>query len=85
MDEGLQVVLIMTEPAAIAKQFAKQQDLPFPVLIDAHETVSRQFEVDSLPVTAVLDKQGRAAGIARGYSEGLFSQVETLTAQLLKE
>ncbi len=77
--------MITNEPAAKAQQFAKAHDLPFPILIDAHGTVSGQFEVEDIPVTAVLDKQGRLAGLAGGYSEGLFSQVETLAAQLLRE
>jgi peroxiredoxin len=83
--QGLQMALITNEDAATAQRFAKQQSLPFPVLIDTYGTVSRQFEVESIPVTVALDKQGRAAGIARGYSENLFSQIETLTAHLLRE
>jgi peroxiredoxin len=83
--EGLQVVLITNEDAAMARRYEKEQALPFPVLIDANGSVAGQFQVENLPVTVALDKQGRAAGMAQGYSEGLFSQIEMLTAQLLKE
>ncbi len=82
---GLQMVYITNEDAATAERFAKAQSLPFPVLIDADQTAASQFQADSIPTTVVLDKQGRAAGAARGYSEDLFDQIETLSGQLVRE
>ena len=68
-----------------ARRFAKEKALPFPVLIDAQGAVSLQFQAGSIPTTVVLDKQGRAAAMASGYSPDLFHQIETVTAQLVKE
>jgi cytochrome c biogenesis protein CcmG/thiol:disulfide interchange protein DsbE len=82
---GLQVVAITTEDAAAARAFAKQQGVPFPILIDANGTVSKQYRVASIPVTVLLDKQGRAAGMAEGYSQQSFEEVASLAEQLLKE
>jgi peroxiredoxin len=84
--DGLQVVGITVEDAATVKRFAKQMDVPYPLLIDADNSVSQLYNVDSIPVTVALDKQGRAAGLMpAGYSEEQFAQIETLTGQLLKE
>lgn len=82
---GLQVVAITTEDAATAQAFAKQQGIPFPVLIDADGAVSSAYKVTSIPVTILLDKQGRAAGMAQGYSRQTFEQIAALTEQILEE
>ena len=82
---GLQVVYVTNEDAATAQRFAKAQKLPFPILIDADQSAASQFQADSIPTTVVLDKQGRAAGEFRGYSEDLFDQITTLSAQLVRE
>jgi len=68
------------------KRFAKEMGVPYPLLIDTDHTVSQQYNVDSIPVTVALDKQGRAAGMMpAGYSEEQFFQIEALTGQLLNE
>lgn len=83
--EGLQVVAITNEDAAIAGRFAKDAALPFPVLIDEDNSIFRRFQADSIPTLVVLDKQGRAAGACQGYSPEQFDQITALTARLLKE
>jgi cytochrome c biogenesis protein CcmG/thiol:disulfide interchange protein DsbE len=84
--EGLQVVGISIEDAATVRRYAKEQQVPYPLLIDADQAVSQRFNVVNIPMTVVLDKQGRAAGMmAEGYSEELFDQMARLTEQLLKE
>jgi peroxiredoxin len=82
---GLRVVAITTEDAATAQRFAKQQGVPFPILIDADGAVSTRFQVESIPVTVLLDKQGRAAGLAQGYSQQSFDEIAALSEQLLAE
>jgi peroxiredoxin len=83
--EGLKVFAVTTEDSATAMHFAKEVSLPFPILIDSDGAVSLRFQATSIPVTAVLDKQGRAAGMAQGYSTELFDQIESLVGQVLKE
>src|SRR5207253_2578241 len=71
--EGLQVVGISVEDAETVKRFAREEHVPYPLLIDADQAVSQRFHVESIPVTVVLDKQGRAAGMMpEGYSPELF-------------
>jgi peroxiredoxin len=82
---GLRVVAITTEDAAAAKRFAKAMGVPYPILIDADSAVSTRFQVGSIPVTVLLDKQGRVAGLAEGYSQTSFDEIAVLTEQVLKE
>jgi peroxiredoxin len=82
---GLQIAYITNEDTETALRFAKEQSLPFPILVDADSTVSHQFGADSIPTTVVLDKKGRAAGASQGYSEEQMDQIDQLTGQLLKE
>jgi peroxiredoxin len=83
--QGLQVVSISVEDAETVRRFAQEEKVPFPLLIDADQSVSRRFNVASIPMTVVLDKQGRAAGLMEGYSEDQSDQIARLTEQLLKE
>jgi peroxiredoxin len=82
---GLQVAYITDEDAESARQFAKANSLPFPVLIDTDHRVASQFQVDSLPVSVLLDKQGRAAGALYGWSPDHIDDLGTLAGQVVKE
>jgi peroxiredoxin len=83
--EGLQVVSITIEDADTVRRFAKEEKVPFPLLIDADHSISQRFNVASIPMTVVLDKHGRAAGLMEGYSEEQSDQIARLVEQLLKE
>jgi peroxiredoxin len=83
--QGLQVVGITQEDADTARKFAKQQQIPYPILTDKDASVFQQFQAESIPHTVLLDKHGRAAGMASGYSTERFAEIELLTEQLLKE
>jgi peroxiredoxin len=82
---GLQIAYISTEDKETVLPFAKQQSLPFPVLVDGDGAVSQKFGAQSIPTTIVLDKQGRGAGASQGYSEDQLDQIDKLIGQLLKE
>jgi peroxiredoxin len=82
---GLQVAYITSEDPETARRYAKQMEIPFPVLIDADQVAANEFQADSIPTTVVLDKQGRAAGSSQGYSPDTFDQIETLAAKLVRE
>src|SRR5207253_5297936 len=73
---GLQIAYITNEDKETALHFAKEQSLPFPVLVDADSAVGHQFGADSIPTTLVLDKKGRAAGASQGYSEEQLDQID---------
>jgi peroxiredoxin len=82
---GLQVAYITDEDPETARQFAKANALPFPVLIDADHRVANQFQVDGLPATVLLDKKGRAAGALYGWSPDRFDDLGTLAGQVVNE
>jgi peroxiredoxin len=82
--QGLEVVAITREDKATALQFAKEQKLPFPVLVD-DGTVSDRFNADTIPLTVVLDKQGRATRVLNGYSPDHMDEIDSLCDRLVKE
>lgn len=68
--KGLAVLAINLEesPAQVAK-FVKELRLRFPVVRDADGTVSRAFAVRGLPVTYLVDRDGRILWRAFGARE----------------
>lgn len=51
-----------------AVEFAKASAVPFPMLLDPHKSVSRAYEVDNLPMTVLLDRNGTVRHVHRDFS-----------------
>jgi peroxiredoxin len=56
--DSLKVVLISIEPEARLRAFLAKEPQPFPLIVDAGESISRRFAPPSYPYTLVLDDQG---------------------------
>jgi peroxiredoxin len=52
-----------------AVQFAGAQSVGFPLLLDPSKQVSRQYRVDSLPMTILIDRGGAIRHMHRDYGE----------------
>lgn len=58
-DQGfLPVAIHESQPIATDERFRKFERVTFPMLVDEHGTVARQFGVVGLPTTLVLDEEG---------------------------
>lgn len=57
------------EQPARVERFLKEQQMDFPVLLDPDSRVSSAWEATRLPITYVVDKQGRLAFRALGSRE----------------
>lgn len=58
-DQGLQVLAVnMQEGADDVAAFVAEQDLHFPVLLDAGGQVARSYRVTSIPTTFFIDRSG---------------------------
>jgi peroxiredoxin len=60
-----------------ALEFAEAQAVEFPLLLDPRKTVSRSFQVDNLPMTVLIDRNGIVRHVHRDYSgkeEALYLQ-----------
>jgi peroxiredoxin len=65
---GLEVVAIASDAQGESKvaSFAKTMDLAFPILLDSDQAVSRRWGASNLPLTFVIDPQGRVIAAAIG-------------------
>lgn len=59
--QGLVVLAITDEEAAPVRQFAAQEHLAYPVLLDPGESVKKLFRVKGIPRSFLYDREGRLA------------------------
>jgi peroxiredoxin len=53
-----------------AMNMAGELGVNFPVLFDARKEVSKLYEVDAMPVTVIIDRDGKVRFIHQGYKPG---------------
>jgi len=70
-DEGLEIISINTDffPEARIVSFMEKtgMDLPFPLVFDRDQSLSKLFQVDALPVTVLIDSSGWIRMVHLGY------------------
>jgi peroxiredoxin len=59
--------------------------LHFPVLLDTEKNVSRLYDLNTMPSTVLIDRDGRVRYIHRGYKEGYEQTYEEQIRELLRE
>ena len=67
-DRGLEIISIniaANDPISRVIEFEKKQKLPYSVLYDKDQTVSRTYAVSGIPVTLIIDPDGLI--VFRGY------------------
>ena len=66
---GLEVYGISVEAGErSARDFAKAHRVDFPLLFDPEEEVSRRYEVDSLPMVILVDRNGMIRDVQRDFA-----------------
>ena len=65
--------------------FVKEFSLTFPVVLDPEMQVFQLYFVRGIPVTYLLDRQGRIAGMHIGPADWNGPEAQTLIEQLLEE
>lgn len=68
-----------------ALDMARQFKLSFPVLLDSKKQVSRRYDIDGMPSTLLIDRDGKVFSIHRGYRAGYETRYEAEIRQLLKQ
>jgi len=68
-----------------ALEMAKQLGVRFPVLIDSRKQVSRLYDIDAMPSTLLIDRDGKVRYLHRGYRAGVEKQYEERIRELLKQ
>jgi peroxiredoxin len=73
------------EDARTATSAAAKLAVRFPVLFDADKQVSRLYDLQSMPATVLIDRDGRVRYLHRGYREGLEEAYDRQIRELVKE
>lgn len=60
-EQGLSVVAVTDEDAQIVGEFLQRNPYPFPILLDPENVLGQRLGVQMIPVTLVIDTQGRQA------------------------
>ena len=69
--------------AAVA--LAGRLGVKFPLLFDTEKAVARQYALDSMPTTVLIDRDGRERRRFRGYREGAEQAYERELRELIRE
>jgi peroxiredoxin len=73
------------DDAKNAADVAARLGLKFPVLLDTDKTVSKLYQLSTMPSTVVIDRNGKVRYLHRGYQDGLEASYEKQIRDLLKE
>ena len=68
-----------------AKDMARQLGIGFPVLFDDDKQLSRRYDIDAMPSTLLIDRDGKVRYIHRGYRPGYETRYEEQIKELLKQ
>ena len=68
-----------------AEKIAKKSKVTFPVLIDAGQKVSEAYDLEAMPTTVVVDRNGKVRYIHRGYKPGDEAKYIDVVKQLIAE
>jgi peroxiredoxin len=68
-----------------AADLAGKLGVKFPVLLDTEKTVSRNYDMSTMPSTLLIDREGRVRHLHRGYRSGYETTYEQQIRDLLKE
>jgi len=68
-----------------AMRMIEELGVSFPVLFDADKEVSKLYQVEAMPVTVLLDREGTVRHVHHGYKPGYEEQYLTEIRSLLRE
>lgn len=67
----------------VVEPFAKEHDLPFPILLDPHQILTQRLNVPGLPTSYLLDQEGRIALYEVGQRDWNHTDMHQLLDALL--
>lgn len=75
----------LDDTADRAAEMASALRITYPVLLDARKEVSRAYEVGTLPVTVLIDREGVVRYVSEGYKPGYEKSYADELRKLLNE
>ncbi len=83
---GFELYGVNVEPESEpANKMAKEMGLNFPILYDTDSKVSRLYNVDAMPTTVVIDRDGNIRYVNRGYRDGDEEKYREQIRELIRE
>jgi|GEM_PF-384046 len=83
---GLTVLGVNAEAdSTSAFKFLDKTSVGFPILLDPEDKVTQLYEVDAMPTTVIIGRNGKIRSRHRGYREGYKALYEQEIKALLKE
>jgi len=73
------------EDSADADRFLKSVPVSFPVLYDNDSKTSELFDIDAMPTTVMIDRDGNKRFLHRGYKSGYEEDYKKQVKQLIRE
>jgi len=71
--------------ADTAQAMARKLGITFPVLFDNEKRVSRLYDVNAMPSTLLIDRDGRVRYVHLGYRAGFEARYESQIRELLRK
>ena len=68
-----------------AMNMVSELGVSFPVLFDSNKAVSKLYEVDAMPVTVIIDREGNVRHVHQGYKPGYEEKYLDEIRALLRE
>ncbi len=68
-----------------AMQMIEELEVKFPVLFDESKEVSKLYQVEAMPVTVLVDREGKVRHVHHGYKPGYEDKYLTEIRSLLRE
>ncbi len=68
-----------------AIRMVEELDVSFPVLFDSEKSVSKEYQVEAMPVTVLVDRDGKVRYVHHGYQPGYEQHYLTEIRELLRE
>lgn len=73
------------DDSARAMEMIRELGVSFPVLFDARKEVSQLYNVDAMPVTVLVDREGNVRYVHKGYKPGYEEMYLDQIRSLLRE
>ncbi len=84
-DQGLEVVAIsVDEDEAAARRFFDGLSLPFALLWDSDHAVVGRWDIDTMPTSFLIDRQGVVRHAHPGFTDATRARTEAQLQVLLK-
>jgi len=85
-DTGFAVLGVNVEgEKAPAQKIVDKTNVTFPVLIDEKQSVSELYDLEAMPSTVVIDRDGMVRYIHRGYKPGDEAKYVQVVKELIRE